>query len=296
MTDLRLVGRTEDGSQLELTDGEGNTYFLRISDNLRGTINQPRLVAVAHPEDRVSFSVKEIQSRLRAGESIDSIARTTDWSHEKIDRFSGPIMQERAYIIGVALKTALRRDAGSPDLATATIAQLQPRGVDMTAVEWNTHRNDDGTWTIFLYYPNRDDNGEAQWIFDLDNRTLVADDDGARWISGDEKPGRPATPSHGMVYGGEESAPAPRLVAFSESVTIVESTPLSIVPDFIESGDEESDDGAPATLPIDVAPEAPADIPSDAKKDGVTKRIRIPSWDDIMFGSKSEEKDSDPQN
>jgi len=32
------------------------------------------------------------------------------------------------------------------------------------------------------------------------------------------------------------------------------------------------------------------EIPSDAKKDGVTKRISIPSWDDIMFG-RSKKKD-----
>jgi len=32
------------------------------------------------------------------------------------------------------------------------------------------------------------------------------------------------------------------------------------------------------------------EIPEDAKRDGVTKRLKIPSWDDIMFGGK---KDSD---
>jgi hypothetical protein len=292
MTDLRLVGRTEDGSQLELTDGEGNTFFLRISDNLRGTINQPRLVAVANPEDRISFSVKEIQSRLRGGESADSIARTTDWSHEKIERFSGPIMQERAYVIGIALATPIRRDAGAVDLANATIAQLQPRGVDMAEVDWNTHRNDDGTWTIFLHYPNRDGSGSAEWIFDLENRTLVADDDGARWISGEEKPSRPSTPSHGMVYSGEESAPAPRLVAYSESVTIVESTPLSVVPDISDDKVESTNAG---TLPLEVETTSVADIPADARKDGVKKRISIPSWDDIMFGAKKNDSEKESE-
>ena len=36
------------------------------------------------------------------------------------------------------------------------------------------------------------------------------------------------------------------------------------------------------------------EIAPDAKKDGVTKRISIPSWDDIMFGrSKKKEEDED---
>ena len=287
-TDLKVVGRTEDGTHLELTDGTGKTYLLRISDNLRALVNQPRLVSVTAMDEQTSFSVKEIQARLRAGESFASISSLTGWSIDKIDRFSGPIMQERAYVIGLALETQLRRDKSALTLATSTIAQLQPRGVDMTEIDWNTHRNDDSTWNIILQYPNRDGMGEANWTFDLDNRTLVAEDDGARWITGDEKPTRPATPTHGMVFGGEQpqNTPAPRLTAFSESVTIIENVSLSVVPDAVDTeldlvDEVEIEDHDPETLPID--------IPSDAKKDGVTKRIRIPSWDDIMFGGKKDE-------
>ncbi len=278
MSEMRIVGRTEDGTQLELLDSDGKTHFLRINDNLKALVNQPRLVAVAPLEGRTTFAVKEIQSRLRAGESAASISATTDWSLDKIDRFSGPIMQERAYVIGLALETQLRRENASPSLATATIAQLQPRGVEMTEVEWNTHRNEDATWTIVLQYPHSPSSqksgfGEAHWIFDLENRTLVADDEGARWISGDEKPSRPATPSHGMVFGGDQATPAPRLTAFSETVTIIENVPLSVVPDVQDAE-------------LEPTPE----ISNDAKKDGVTKRIRIPSWDDIMFGGKKDEQ------
>jgi Protein of unknown function (DUF3071) len=283
MKDLRVVGRTEDGTQIELADGDGQTFFVRISDNLKALVNQPRLVSVTPYEDRATYSVKEIQSRLRSGESAAAISTTTDWSLEKIEKFSGPIMQERAYVIGLALQTQLRRDSSAPTLATATIAQLQPRGVDMSEVDWNTHRNDDATWTIVLQYPTSDGRGsaEANWIFDSDNRTLVADDDGARWISGDEKPLRPNTPSHGMVFGGEQSAPAPRLTAYSESVTVIENVSLSVVPDHEVSEDKDEDQEIQET-PTE-------SIPSDAKKDGVTKRIRIPSWDDIMFGTKKDE-------
>jgi hypothetical protein len=58
-------------------------------------------------------------------------------------------------------------------------------------------------------------------------------------------------------------------------------------------------DGEPAQPPrlvavrTDLTPEVQeekSEIPSDAKKDGVTRRISIPSWDDIMFG-RSKKKD-----
>jgi Protein of unknown function (DUF3071) len=280
-TDLRLVGRSEDGTELELTDSEGNLFALRISDHLRATINQPRLVAVASPDQVVVTSVKEIQSRLRAGESADSIARSTEWDLEKIEKFSGPIMQERAFIIGQALETSLRRDPHSPTLMAATIAQLAPRGVDMQLVEWNTWRRDDGLWNIILTYPIAHGSGEANWAFDPNNRTLVTEDDGARWISGEEKPSRPATPSHGMVYQPDgATTPAPRLVAVKpEEPLRISTTPT---PNDSTQMPQES-----ARTKEDVEPEA--------KRDGVTKRIRIPSWDDIMFGKKEEGSEPRPE-
>jgi hypothetical protein len=54
------------------------------------------------------------------------------------------------------------------------------------------------------------------------------------------------------------------------------------------------------TTPTESEPEKPAtpvasqetlDIEPDAKRDGVKRRISIPSWDDIMFGKKNKEDD-----
>jgi len=280
-TDLRLVGRSEDGTELELSDQDGNQFALRISDHLRATVNQPRLVAVANPDQMLSTSVKEVQSRLRSGESADSIARSTEWDLEKIEKFSGPIMQERAFVIGQALETPLRRDPHSPTLMAATIAQLAPRGVDMQLVEWNTWRRDDGLWNINLTYPIANGSGEANWAFDTNNRTLVTEDDGARWISGEEKPSRPATPSHGMVYQSDlATTPAPRLVAVKPE----EPIRISTTPTPSDSTEESQE-----------SPRAKEEVEPEAKRDGVTKRIRIPSWDDIMFGKKEEGSEPRPE-
>jgi len=306
MKDLRLVGRSEDGADLLLSDHDGGEYSLRISDALRATINQPRLVAVPAPEAPAT-PVKEIQARLRAGETPDAIARTTEWEVEKIEKFSGPIMQERAYIIGLAIETPLRREAHSPTLAAATIAQLTPRGVDMTLVEWNTWRRDDGLWNVILYYPTSQSDagslygenklGEANWAFDAVNRTLVSEDENARWISGEEKPSRPATPSHGMIFGAESTGPAPRLSSVKPTDEPVSPPVLTSVSTFVESIETIESFDEEELLKLDVPDESTSsqrdeEIPADAKRDGVTKRIRIPSWDDIMFGGK---KDSDPQ-
>ena len=50
-TDLRLIGRSADGGELELVDLDGNQFNLRISDTLRANINQPRLSAVSNIDE-----------------------------------------------------------------------------------------------------------------------------------------------------------------------------------------------------------------------------------------------------
>ena len=242
----------------------GNQFSLRISDTLRANVNQPRLSSVSNIEEVITTSVKEVQARLRAGESIDAISRTTDWSIEKIENYAGPILQERAFIISQALATQIRREPHAPYLETAVANQLSPRGVDMNTVEWNTFRQPDGNWNLTLYYPLRDESisdikGEAVWLFNLGRRALSAHDDGARWIGGEAKVKQPV-----QTYGNIPQTDAPRLVSIKEDVTPYAPTKLASVDEVNEDDDE-------------------------AKRDGVTRRIKIPSWDDIMFGKKDED-------
>ncbi len=265
MTDIRFLGRSEDGAYVLLTDDEGNEFRLPLDDDLRAAISQPRLVAVSNYYDQTDsdvITVKEVQARLRAGASFDEISQLSGWTLEKIDKYAGPILQERAYVIDIALKSPLRRDSNSPLLGLAAHSQLAPRGVDMEEVEWNTFRFEDGTWEIILNYPSREGTSSAHWNFDLHKRALIAEDDGARWINGDERDQRVKTPTHGIIYQNENSTPAPRLVA--------------VRPENFES----------ETAPIQ--PVRTEEIAPDAKRDGVTKRIKIPSWDDIMFGAKGD--------
>ncbi len=278
--ELQLVGRTGDGSAIELTDQSGAKFSLPITENLKSALTQPKLVSVAPIDERPSFGVKEIQARLRAGESMGSISRTTDWAVEKIEKFSGPILQERAYVIETALKSFLRREASSPTLGEATDVQLSSHGVDMEAVEWNTHRNVDGTWNIVVQYPNIDGTAEANWNFELGNRILTAKDDSARWIAGDAKESRPRTATHGFINSVDPTQfapttpppPAPRLVAVREEITVTEIV-------------EEDEEYFAEELDINVVDE------SDPVSDGVVKRPKLPSWDDIMFGgSKTEDE------
>jgi len=129
---------------LSLHDNDGNEFTVRISDTLRATVNQPRLSAVPEQEAD-TISIKEIQRRLRAGELAEELARENNIPLEKIERFSGPILQERIYIIDQAQQVSVRKE-GSRDavnLLGVVVSRLAPRNIDLSDLSWTTWRHED---------------------------------------------------------------------------------------------------------------------------------------------------------
>ena len=261
MTELRVTGRSEDGTHLLLTDHEDREFTLRISDNLKATINQPRLASVSAESPEPTISVKEIQARLRAGATIEDLAREAGWSYDKVERFAGPILQERAYILSLVNNVSVK-NSGTRDAALfleVVTRKLSANGVVADELDWNTHRREDGQWVIKLQYPTSNPGagrGEAVWFFDMAKRIVVAEDDGAAWIMGEGAPVTKASEpeiNHGLVYNSPtvtiNSAPTPRLAVIRENEDL---------------------------------------------EDGVKKRASVPSWDEIMFGTKKESDGSEP--
>lgn len=261
MTDLRFTGKSEDGTHLTLLDPEDAQYSLRISDALRAAVNQPRLMAVRADEGE-TISVREIQARLRSGERAESIARDADCPLEKIERFAGPIVQERAYIIGLAQNVVMPKVSGREAITFQEIvtARLAPRSVDMDAVEWTTWRLNDGSWIIRIEYPTRDGVGSADWNFDLPRKLLSALDEGAHWMMGDDVVPARAPLDRGIIYGNHPTASrAPEATIGREGPRLVSIR---------ETPDEES------------------------AKDGVSARAKVPSWDEIMFGTPKKDEEN----
>ena len=269
MTELRLTGKSDDGSHINLVDNNGTEFSLRISDTLRATVNQPRLSSVPSIDAVETISVKEIQRRLRAGDSFEQIARDGQITVEKVERFSGPIMQEREYILDRTRELVMRKDVHRIEMTfrDVVLAKLAPRGVDTDEVSWNTWRLADGTWHIELHYPNRDGNGVATWNFDLSRRALGATDDNGAWLIDEDAPARPV--STGIIHS--EPAHPSRI-----------ETPR--VADVFEPVVEEK----PETPRLAVIRETPTAADS---QDGITARAKVPSWDEIMFGHKSSDSD-----
>ena len=270
MSELRLTGKNPEGTHITLTNPSGEEFTVRISDTLRATVNQPRLTAVVASDEVETMSVKEIQRRLRAGETMDAIARDGHISVEKVERFAGPILQERVYILDQAFSIVLRKESARDQetFFDVVISRLAPMGVDSDSLSWNSWRIDDGTWTIDLAYPNRDGHGSATWNFDLNRRSITATNENARWMLGQEPAPRVQTP--GLVHS-EPTHPS----------RIIDSIP-----------DPEPVRETPRLVAIRETPR------EEDRAEGITGRAKVPSWDEIMFGRPaapaSELPDNDP--
>jgi hypothetical protein len=277
VTELRLNGKTEDGLYLSLHDSDGNEYTVRVSDTLRSTVNQQRLMAVP-TNDEPTVSIREIQRLLRAGQTAEQIARDNNIQIEKIERFAGPILSERIYIIDQAQKIAIRKEGGrdAVTLLGVVISRLAPRNIDSSELSWDTWRLEDGTWTIELHYPNSTGVGIAQWSFDATLRTVTSMDENARWMMGDE-PAPRQLPTPGLVPT-EASHPSERRV-------------IDVYSEFRkEAAEEELEEIVEEIREVPrlaVIREEPDD---EASRDGITARAKVPSWDEIMFGIKPEDK------
>jgi hypothetical protein len=188
---------------------------------------------------------------------MDAIARDGRISVEKVERFAGPILQERVYILDQAFAVVLRKESARDQetFQDVVISRLAPLGVDSDSLSWNTWRIDDGTWTIDLSYPNRDGHGSATWNFDLNRRSITATNENARWMLGQEPAPRPQTP--GLVHS-EPTHPS----------RIVDSIP-----------DPEPVRETPRLVAIRETPR------EEDRAEGISGRAKVPSWDEIMFGT-----------
>ena len=204
-----------------------------------------------------SMSPREIQTRIRAGADVHALAAESGTSLERIMAFAVPILQERSHIATRARATLVRRAAGVGALEDIVTARLQPLGVTSLDTEWDARRLDDGRWEVHLSYPTKEGPRVATWLFDAKSSVLSPLDDEAHWLLG-EPVGSPAPVTEHATHQTRPTLPMFRKVEGD-----------NVVPMKRREERAEDDDGEPTR-----------------KSPG---RKPVPSWDEILFGSPTDE-------
>lgn len=211
MEQLTLVGLSDDGSRLLLVTDQGKEFSLPVDKHLRAALRgeHSRLGQLEMDMDS-TLRPRDIQARIRAGESPEAVAQAAQTTVEAIMAFAGPVLAERAHIADRAQRASVRRkagEAGARTLGDAVAAHLRPLNVPTDIVTWDAWRREDGRWTLTGEFAAPKRKGTATFIFDAPGNYVTADNEDARWLVGDpdaaKKPSARTT-SRGDAAPGDE--------------------------------------------------------------------------------------------
>ncbi len=189
MQELRFVAVSEDGSYAVLAvPGRSGRYILPIDERLRAVaLGQTSRLAQYEIEVESPLRPKEIQARIRAGETAEEIADAAGIPVERVRWFEGPVLAERAYIADQAQAASVRRagDAAGPGprLADIVPGRLTAAGTDPEDSQWDARKRGDGNWQVTLTFPSGGRLHVAEWVFDPRRRHVMPDDDNAARLS-----------------------------------------------------------------------------------------------------------------
>ena len=144
-----------------------------------------------------ALNPREIQTRIRAGESVDQVARAAGIPAEQVEAFASPVLAEREHQANTALGSPVRRrgETGSHRSLSAVVGErLQSRGIDPDTVEWDAWRGENRIWTVQGRY--RSESAEHQVLFHFDTRARfsTAANDEASSLIGEASPARGPQP------------------------------------------------------------------------------------------------------
>ena len=136
MQELRFVAVSEDGSYAVLAvPGRSARFTLPIDERLRAVaLGQTSRLAQYEIEVESPLRPKEIQARIRAGETAEEIADAAGIPVERVRWFEGPVLAERAYIAQQAQAASVRRlgDSSGPGPRLADIVPSRLKARPMT--------------------------------------------------------------------------------------------------------------------------------------------------------------------
>ncbi|OKK05017.1 DNA-binding protein [Streptomyces sp. CB03234] len=348
MPELRVVAVSNDGTRLVLKAADNTEYTLPIDERLRAAVRNDRArLGQIEIEVESHLRPRDIQARIRAGASAEEVAQLAGIPVERVRRFEGPVLAERAFMAERARKTPVRRPGENtgPQLGEAVQERLVLRGADKDTVVWDSWRRDDGTWEVLLVYRVAGEVHSASWTYDPPRRLVQAVDDEARSLIGEtddavavQEPSFPFVPriarlprdrplDRALDRQIERPAPVPAAPEPEEEperdslTSLLEAVP-SFRGDMVVPERPAAEPPAPDPAQEPDAEEPPAPAASagagsayadvlmpravsghrdrltgttdrQAEADGVRpgRRAAVPSWDEIVFGTRRKKQE-----
>lgn len=194
MHELRLVAVSEDGTYLVLASaGRGTRFTLPVDDRLRAAVRgQFSRLGQYEIEVENPLRPKEIQARIRSGETAEAISEISGIPIERVRWFEGPVLQEREYIAQQAQRASVRAHgdaAPGPSLEELVTKRIGAHQLETGDAAWDSWKREDRSWQLKLVFLHGGEERVAHWLYEpRHNSVAPADEEAARFSSPDPEP------------------------------------------------------------------------------------------------------------
>jgi hypothetical protein len=319
MRELGLDGLSEDGRFLIARDpSTDETFHIPADRRLSSLIDATSSGSTSGQLEtsmESSLSPRDIQTRIRRGESPDEVAVAAGVPVEQIIGFATPVLAEREYMCEQARKTPIRRKhVGGAGVLLGTLVDenVAAGGSSPDDVRWDSWRREDGRWTVVVSPTDADQ--PATFLFDAKSRYVLPADEFAHDLVGDvsipdsgdmaiadalREQAAAAAPASDVTEDevADTEVVAPEEVAERDHHAAVSSIKeardrrvmeqqLALADDDETEPSEVQRDTELADLEIQM--EHDVAVPDTLPRKKKHERRRVPSWDEIMFGGRED--------
>ena len=171
MQDLRVIG-VENGALL-VSSVEGTRFRIPIDEVLQSKLRQ----AAPDPGTGRKLAPREIQAQIRSGMSAQDVASVTGVPLEYIQKFEGPVLAEREFVVETALSVPVHTAVETDPMGAGRTFGLviRERLVTLGAINerWASWKDQETGWIVKLAFTAEQIDHDARWSFDPKRHTLA---------------------------------------------------------------------------------------------------------------------------
>lgn len=181
MDDLRI--QSTDGEHLVLESRDGTKLRLLIDDSLRAAVRAASVSA----STEIRLSPREIQSAIRGGASVDELVSKSGDPREYIEKFAQPVLDELTHVLASALGVRISiagdryNEVSQTEFGEIIASRLLASGVQEH--NWSAHRDENHSWRITVNYSFNGQDQKGIWSFDLKKLLLSPENEIAITLS-----------------------------------------------------------------------------------------------------------------
>ena len=269
-SDSTAEATTASGDAAEGNETTGNSATAGGAPKKIPTAPKPVL-----EEPRVVLSPREIQDRIRSGQTVEELIEYSGMQPRKIESFAYPVLAERARIAELGKQSKPRRIDGPAKLSLWEIlaTAFAARGQELADASWDAYRDPSGQWIVTVTWNVGHTTNVAEWSYQaegLSALTIARNELAAELIDPDfARRNRDLAPQANRAADTADTSEMP--AAWQSSAEPQRGHGEQDVPSQSDAADDDIDEAEFLQHP-------------DAEQPKRKKKTVMPSWEDVLLG------------